>query len=217
MDILTFLKSLDASDEQKLIGALQDLISQRTEEIPSEDEKVNILNGYEYAASDSQDHIGEYYVMPPAFMKGKVGSVTVGSESYRYVMEWPPSELWYGRPGDGPITITLRDGSVYKSQDAESPVSNDATTRLEANYFGKTNNGRATWYLPNPLASLPTKFYLTSPGCVEKLPITISNGRYGGVGSPDWVVKTPDHPTPEHGTGIIAPASCNSKKCHIEF
>ncbi len=180
------------------------------------DEKVNALTDYLYEASDSPQHLGEYYVMPPGFMKGKIKTIMVGVKPYRFVMSFNTSELWYGKPSSGVIVITLSDGSVYRSDKIPGPIPPPLTGNIEhGDWFGRHNNDRGTWYFNKLMNQYPSQFYLTVPGCLDKRLVENNGHRWELGGQQGYVIKQSE--VSGRGMALIVPRTCRSTEAFIEL
>jgi hypothetical protein len=154
-----------------LLADLQTVLDKYSD-TPSKPEKTIIPKGYLYEASNSPDHVGEWYVMPPAKLKRKIKSITVGSESYRYVRDWQGSELWYGKPSTGQMVVVMRNNDVIEPDDLTT------STKEMGDYIGKTNGGMPTFYFSRNMSQYPEKLFLTVKNVLPRTEIQNNGVRW---------------------------------------
>ena len=169
---------------------------------PGPEPQVSILSGYRYEASDAEGHRGEYYFMPPHQLKGKIRTVVVGNEGYRYSMEYRDTEIWYGRPSSGVITVTLNDCAIYKGE----PVTEPSGNRIHLTFRGNTNGNRPTYFSMDGRRMTVGQKASFSVGPVRKTFVAAvrSNPSIGNGWTDGTVVKNSDPPA--RGIAILIPS-----------
>lgn len=219
--------TLSQEDKQDLLAIVQQVLNGENSVNDDEQEdpivdiepgEVRQLTGYRYEASDHKDYLGQYYFMSPAFMLGKIKSVTVGAEEYTYRLDYNGCELWYGKPSQGIITVTFKNGATYKAAESEDPTELKVFGNKEVlKWFGRYNGDRGTWYssVNKDMADYPDKFWLTVKGCLSRAEVINDGKRYEIGGKAGFIIKQSD--VSGRPLAVICPQSCRSTRAWIEY
>jgi len=92
-----------------------------------------------------------------------------------------------------------------------TPTPGEGTVE-KADYHGRYNGDRATWYLSKKMSSYPKDFTVVVSAC-KTFEVKDNNGtrfEYGG-----YIIKQSD--VAGRGMAIVAPASCKSTEAYVKF
>lgn len=169
-----------------------------------------VLKNYRHGLSSEDDHENEYYFIPEDDLKDRIKSVSVGTANYARVGYYQNSEIWYGKPVDGYIIVTLFDGTVYKSAEkwTEPQVGSEV---LQLRYWGRHNGNRPHWYSFKPSSQFPKAIRIIVDGCSE-FDINYNKTRWEGNG---WIVKESE--VPGRGLTVVGPVSCESRIAEVRY